>query len=278
VDGATAEMVSGTPAPPLRPFVDHYIGYRMSGYPPGLHRGLPSRYMTFIVSIGPSIDVVRQSNPSQDPQSYGCVLSGLQATPALISHTGHQEGVEIELTPLGCRILFGMPASALWDATLELDEIVGRAGIELWERLQVTTGWDERFAACDRALIRLAGDDEVAPELRRCWSTLVGSGGRISVAHLAGETGYSRQNLTRRFRDEFGLGPKLAARVVRFERARRLLEAGPPGRSIAEVAGACGYYDQAHLNRDFADLAGCTPTELLAGDVPFFQDGGLVRG
>jgi AraC-like DNA-binding protein len=131
---------------------------------------------------------------------------------------------------------------------------------------------------CDQALLRLARDDEVAPELRHCWSTLVGSGGCISVAHLAGETGYSRQNLTRRFRHEFGLGPKLAARVVRFERARRLIEAGLPGRSMADVAGACGYYDQAHLNRDFADLAGCTPTELLVGEVPFFQDGALDRG
>jgi AraC-like DNA-binding protein len=270
-------MVSGTPAPPLRPFVDHYVGYRMSGFPPGLHRGVPSRYMTFIVSVGPGIDVVQQTNPSQDPRSYGCVLSGLQATPALIAHSGRQEGVEIELTPLGCRTLFGMPASELWDASVELEEVIGRAGTELWEQLQTITGWEERFAACDRALLRLAGDDEVAPELRHCWSTLVGSGGRMSVGVLAGETGYSRQNLTRRFRHEFGLGPKLAARVMRFERARRMLDVLPPGGSIASIAGACGYYDQAHLNRDFTDLAGCTPTELLAENVPFVQDGALDR-
>ena len=126
---------------------------------------------------------------------------------------------------------------------------------------------------------RLVGDDAVEPVLERCWRTLVGSGGRISIDELADRTGFSRQHLGRRFRDEFGLSPKLAARVVRFERARTMLEAVPSYVSTAQVAAACGYYDQAHLNRDFAQLAGVTPTALLAdplrvvdGDAPFFQD------
>ena len=33
---------------------------------------------------------------------------------------------------------------------------------------------------------------------------------------------------------------------------------------LAELAAECGYYDQAHLARDFRDLAGCPPSMLLA--------------
>lgn len=98
------------------------------------------------------------------------------------------------------------------------------------------------------------------------------SGGTVSINALAAEIGWSRQHLARRFGDEFGLGPKLAARVVRFERARRMLERTPSFVSIAQVAAACGYYDQAHLNRDFAELAGCSPTVWLAAELPSFQD------
>jgi hypothetical protein len=116
----SSEWVAAHPVPAVRAFVDAYVGYRISGFPPGLHRGLPSRHMTFIVSIGAAIDVVAQTNPRQVPDTYRCALGGLQETHALIVDPGTQEGVAIELTPLGARVLFGMPARELWDTSLEL--------------------------------------------------------------------------------------------------------------------------------------------------------------
>jgi AraC-like DNA-binding protein len=270
-----AAWVVRRPAPALAHVVERYIGYRAVGFPPGVHRGLPSRHQTFIVSIGPDIDVVAQTDRRQTPGRYRAVLAGLQARPALIRHDGNQEGVAIELTPPGCRALFGLPAAALWDTTLELADLAGPAGDELWERLQGEAPWPRRFAIVDEVLTRmLRADDPVEPALRRSWSLVAASAGTLPVADLARTIGWSRQHLARRFAAEYGLTPKLAARVVRFERARRLLEAPattPP--SIAAVAAACGYYDQAHLNRDFAVLAGCSPRELLRGDLPSFQDG-----
>lgn len=285
------DYVTAAPSPQLAPFIDGYLGYRLGGFPPGLHRGLPSRHMTFIVSIGPSIDVVTQTDPRKAGESYSCVLGGLQASAAVISHTGYQEGVGISLTPLGSRALLGMPARALWNTSVECADVAGSAGRELWERLQGPTTWADRFAACDGVLTRLADPElVVARELRGAWHALVRSGGTDPIGGLAEAVGWSRQHLARRFRDEFGFGPKLAARVVRFERARHMLQATlqpdtrPPPRdgvglrptqsfvTIAQVAAACGYYDQAHLDRDFADLAGCTPTAWLAEELPSFQD------
>jgi AraC-like DNA-binding protein len=262
------------PSPALRPFIDRYVGYRLTGFDAGVHRGLPSRHMTFIVSIGPNIDVVSQTDPGQAPDTYGCVLSGLQAGPALIAHNGCQEGVAIELTPLGSRALFGCPSRALWNTSLECSDVVGAAGEELWERLQSPGGWTGRFAACDDVLSRLAEPDVVvAAQLGHAWRTLVRTGGSGSITALAVDLGWTRQHLARRFGDEFGLSPKLAARVVRFERARRMLRATPPFVTIAHVAAACGYYDQAHLDRDFAELAGCPPTTWLAEEeIPSVQD------
>jgi len=139
-------------------------------------------------------------------------------------------------------------------------------------RLQGVDGWDARFAVCDEVLGRLVTDEMVAPELRRSWDALVDSGGNVSIADLAHEVGWSRQHLARRFGDEFGLRPRLAGRVVRFERARRMLISTPSYVSVAQVAAACGYYDQSHLTHDFAELAGCSPTALLAEELPSFQD------
>jgi len=273
-----SEYRTRRPSASLAPLIERYVGYRLVGFPAGLHRGLPSRHMTRIVSIGDPIDVVAQTDPAQAPDRYGVVVGGLQASAALIAHDGNQEGVEIELTPVGCRTLLGRPARELWNLSVELDDVIGGVGRELWERLQGIDGWEARFRVCDDVLGRLVTGDVVAAELRHSWDVLVASGGTVSVADLARDVGWSRQHLARRFGDEFGLRPRLAGRVVRFERARRMLTSTPSFVSIAQVAAACGYYDQSHLTHDFVELAGCTPTALLAEELPSFQDGEARSG
>jgi AraC-like DNA-binding protein len=42
--------------------------------------------------------------------------------------------------------------------------------------------------------------------------------------------------------------------------------------SLSELAATCGYYDQAHLDRDFRDFAQTTPTAYVAERVTFVQD------
>ena len=274
-----SDWVVGRPAPPLRPLIDAYVGYRVAGTPPGLrgpslHRGLPSRHLTVIVSIGEPIDVVAQTDPRQPPASYRFVVSGLQASSALIASPSSQEGVAIELTPLGSRALLGVPARALWDTSVEAADVVGPPATELWERLHHAGDWAGRFAACDDVLLRLLAATRAAPVAARvagAWDVLVASGGTIGVNELADRVGWSRRHLAHRFAGEFGLSPKLAGRVVRFERATHLLRS-PRRPAIAEVAAACGYYDQPHLNRDFVELAGCPPGEWLETELPSVQD------
>jgi AraC-like DNA-binding protein len=60
-----------------------------------------------------------------------------------------------------------------------------------------------------------------------------------------------------------GLRPKEAARVARFDRARRQLT---PATRLADLAAAHGFADQSHLVREFHAFAGCTPTGWLAGE------------
>ncbi|MGD0701430.1 MAG: helix-turn-helix domain-containing protein [Trebonia sp.] len=85
------------------------------------------------------------------------------------------------------------------------------------------------------------------------------------MTELAAETGLSARRLGSLFRAEFGLAPKEAGRVFRFDHARRRIErAAATGGRLADLAAECGYYDQAHLAREFRALAGCPPSQWLA--------------
>jgi AraC-like DNA-binding protein len=261
------------PAPPLRPFVDRYLGYRQEGFPAGVHRGLPSRHLTFIVSLADPVDIAGMPDAEQRPGAFQAFVGGLHAAPATIRHDGTQVGVSIDLTPLGARALLGMPAGELAWSVVDLEDVIGRPGRELVERLAGAPSWTARFAVLDAVLARrLVEPAGPPPEAVRAWDRLVASGGTVDVRSLAREVGWSRRHLSERLRVELGLPPKVLARVLRFERARRLLQ-GPERPSVAEVAAVCGYYDQAHLNREWRELAGCSPLAWLAEEeLPSVQD------
>lgn len=132
--------------------------------------------------------------------------------------------------------------------------------------------WTDRFLHLDTALARLARDrGRPDPELGWAWQRLATSHGAVGINGLATEVGWSRRHLGERFRREYGLTPKQAARVMRFELAHRLLRRDDRP-ALADLAARCGYYDQTHLTREWRELAGCPPTVWLAEELPYVQD------
>ncbi|MFY1688309.1 helix-turn-helix domain-containing protein [Plantactinospora sp. WMMB782] len=266
--GPRSEFLGRRPAPALRPYLAGYVGYRDSGVPPGRHRGLPSPYLTLIVTLDDPLVVAAHPDPTTPPGVYATLLGGLHTAPALITHPGRQSGIQLALHPLGARALLGLPAGELAHSDVDAGSVLGCFAGDLRDRLRDTDGWAKRFGLLDRLLTaRLAPDTRLPAELVHAWRRLRATDGRVPVTELARETGWSSRYLSRRFDTEIGLSPKRAARVVRFDRARRLLQRGSatgrPG-ALAEVAVAAGYYDQAHLDRDFRAFASCPPSRWLA--------------
>ena len=121
----------------------------------------------------------------------------------------------------------------------------------------------------------------MAPDIAEAWRLLTRSGGTIQAGQLARRVGWSPRYLQRRLLAETGLTPKAAARVIRFDRTRRTLQrqaAGAGECTLAGVAAGCGYYDQAHLAREFRELAGCPPSTWLAEEFRNVQSGPDTRG
>jgi len=300
----------GIPAGPLRRYVAAYTGYRQRGVPPARHRGLPSPYLTLIFTLDEPLTIAAHPDPGQPPGEFGTLLGGLHSAPALITHAGAQSGIQVALRPLGARALLGLPAGELAEVDVPAEAVLGGVCAELRDRVRTATGWPERFAVLDEILLRRAaeadalspdalrsgalGPDAVSPEVSWAWRRLLRDGGALRVSELAAGTGWSGRHLTSRFRAEIGLTPKAAARVIRFDRARKLLvrnlasitaDAGyrlahhrlAPYR-LADLAADCGYFDQAHLAREFRALAGCPPSQWLAEEFRNVQAGNWPDG
>jgi AraC-like DNA-binding protein len=285
------------PAEPLRRYVAYYTGYRQRGVPPARHRGLPSPFLTLIFTLNEPLVLLAHPDPRQPPGEFAALLGGLHSAPALVVHDGAQSGVQVALRPFGARALLGLPAGELAELDVPAEAVLGGACAEFRDRALAAASWPERFAILDEILLRAgsgrgagpgsgAGSGTgrapgVAPEVSFAWRRLLRAGGAVRVSDLAAETGWSSRHLTGRFRTEIGLTPKAAARVIRFSRARHLLirqatapaEAGDIGYRLADLAVACGYFDQAHLAREFRSLAGCPPSQWLTEEFRNIQAG-----
>jgi AraC-like DNA-binding protein len=254
------------PAAALRPYVAEYVGYRSEAGPRAVHKGVASPHLTFILCLDGAVEMLANADPTRPPGTFEALVSGLHDGPAEIASGARQAGLQLRLTWRGARALLGIPAGELAGDTVDLAAVLGRRLGPLRERLAEQPDWPARFAVLDAGLAELAahgrGEDGVRPEVGYAWDRLAETGGNLRIAELAREVGWSRRHLAELFRVEIGVGPKAAARLIRFERACDRLR-GPERASLATVAADAGYVDQAHLSRDFRDLAGLTATEWL---------------
>ncbi|MEV5318819.1 helix-turn-helix domain-containing protein [Streptomyces sp. NPDC052687] len=166
------------------------------------------------------------------------------------------ECLQVRLSPLVAHAVLGAPSQPA-GTVLSLEDLWGRDGARTGERLREAGSWEGRFALAEAALARRLDEDRAPdPEVAFVWRRLVASRGLARVESLAAEAGWSRKRLWSRFRAQIGLGPKRAARLIRFDHAVHRLAAG---HGAALVAAESGYVDQSHLHRDVRAFAGVTP-------------------
>ncbi|MET4049863.1 AraC-like DNA-binding protein [Rhodococcus sp. UYP5] len=264
-----SEGARGTPSARLRPYVASYSGYRLSGYEPGEHIGMPSPHLTVIIAIGPELEIA--DSPRQGSCAFETLASGISAEPVIITHDGNQHGIQLSFTPAGARALFGIPTAALGDWMVDLGDVMSGAG-ELLDRVAATEDWDRRFDVVDEILARNLEERPIDPTLAEAWRQLVGSGGSARVGEVAQNVGWSRRHLINKFTAEFGVAPKDSARISRFHRSHQALRR-PSVPLLSEVAAGCGYYDQAHMAREWREFAGMSPSQWRrVEEFAFVQD------
>ncbi|WP_330300274.1 helix-turn-helix domain-containing protein [Streptomyces sp. NBC_00503] len=195
--------------------------------------------------------------------SYTSLVNGLRTDSVLGEHEGRLHGVEVHFAPWMAYTVFGTDMHELRSRTVPLVDLLGPLSHQLEDRLAQAPCWRARFALMDALLLhRLEVGRAPAPQVVWAWRELVRSDGLIPLSELMRAADWSARHLELRFREQIGQSPKTVSRVLRMRRTLSMLSSG---RSPSNVAASCGFYDQAHLHRDFRAMTGFTPKEFLAG-------------
>jgi AraC-like DNA-binding protein len=188
------------------------------------------------------------------------LLAGQLTGPLRLFPPGGAEVVGIRFRSGAAGALFPLPPREIVGRVVSLEEVAPGLAAKLLDSVAPVPGRRARAQALAHALARVVlrePDTAVSAAVTR-----LESDPRSSIGGLGAALGLSPRTIQRRFLEDVGIGPGLLRRILRFRAAFGLLGRLPPGRWTTGAA-AAGYFDQAHLIRDFRRFAGAPPSAFF---------------
>ncbi len=246
------------PCPALRHVVEH-IGLQESASfsPDDPHtRILPTGTIDLVFHYGDRFLQFSADGERDEPVAY---VTGQRLSPIEVAATGRTGIVVVGLYPWAAPAMLGCNAAVLQGITCDLRHFLPPDSIaRLTDQLCRTQMPDARLERVENFLLAYASREY--DSLARFAALHLLRAPNLKITGLAREFGISKRQLDRRFDSAIGLTPKQFGRVMRFQQALGALDRGI---RPAQVAAETGYYDQAHMNHEFAALAASTPDSLF---------------
>jgi len=224
---------------------------------PDPQRVVPDGHAELILNLGEPFEYLHNGRWRRQPRAF---FAGQIEGPLMLRASGRAKILGVRFTPHGAAAALTPPMhelagrfTAIGDFAPVLDRAVDRA-------------LDSRdpIAAVESALLRALDLRRADPIAAAAVGRLAESPGAVSLANLAADLNLSNRQLERRFSAAVGLAPATFRSLQRFVQVFRVI--GDDAPRWVETALACGYYDQAHLIRDFKRFTGETPAALLSED------------
>ena len=251
--------LSYLPGPPLNAFVENFWLIE-GGQAPRLEKILPCGTSELVINLkNNEIHIHDSEQPERYRRFSGAVFSGTYSQSFICNARQHEAIMGVHFRTGGAFPFLNTEASALTNTHANLDDLWGRSGLELRERLCAAVTFQQRFRIIEGALKRrLQFQTKGQQQMKNALKMFAMGGSGTLVRAVARELGFSQRRFIQTFSSHVGLTPKVFCRILRFQRARVLAEK-LQAPDWAELAVDCGYFDQSHLIRDFREFSGSTP-------------------
>jgi AraC-like DNA-binding protein len=249
------------PAFPLAQHVEAIWRATDSGMPPSRQRVYPNGAMALVIHLKkPTMTFF----VDDEPQTIRVpLLAGPYSRPFEIDPSESTEVIGILFRPGTARAFFPVAAHELHNTDIALNELNPGDADRLLDDLCSAKGEQQQFHVVERYLNwKLTKAAPIRPALWYAVEQLSREDAVSSIRRIQLDTGLSHTRFIQLFRENVGLTPKLFYRVRRFRTMLDRIEKGAPV-NWAALASDCGYFDQAHLIRDFRTFAGMTPLDYI---------------
>jgi AraC-like DNA-binding protein len=230
--------------------------------PAAVQQIVPDGFPELILHYG---DHFHEIDGNGAAQRQSRIIFAGQISRPLTLQPGMNAGVMgVRFWPAAAQALLRLPMVEVTDQRLDVAALLGAKVASIIDEVASARDSVARVDVMERFLSRrlLPVNNVTPPNLAvaHCVAALHQSGGRISVDALARGANLSSRQLQRRFLHEVGISPRLLGSIFRFRKVFDFIE--QPGLHAArwtDAAMSAGYFDQAHMIRDFKRFAGQQP-------------------
>lgn len=249
------------PQPPLNTVIECLWTLESENKAPAssTERILPDGCVELILNFGARFLQHIDDTTLLQPHTF---VAGQLTRPLFITPTGPVQLIGIRFHPGGTTPFIRLPMYQLTDQVVELGAFARDFESLLLANIAELPILTDKVMALERVLTKLLLERTPDSKALQIAARIVESNGMIPIDTLALDAGISSRQLERRFLGEIGVGPKLLSRILRFQQVFRAFDANKTSWPL--VALDCGYYDQAHLIKDFRQFAQQSPSVLFA--------------
>lgn len=176
----------------------------------------------------------------------------------------------VEFQPAGYYAFSGMPQNELTDTVNDFEAVHPTLSRLMTRHMETAMDIHTLIAETDRLLLAHLKTAYVRDSFSLAHRMIVNSGGQVPVKALSQSTFYSERHLGRIFGEYMGVSVKSFSRLVRVNKAIRLLKR--PHCSATQAYLQTGYYDMPHFIHDFKSICGITPQEYRDNLSDFYSE------
>ena len=236
-------LATYAPSPALATWIDYYwvVQWDLNGRAPETQRVMPYPNAHLVFEAGRTA-------------IHGVVRGAFDR---VVTGAGRVLGVRFK--PGGLRPFIDTPLAAFTDRTIPIERALGIGACEAEQRVLGQRDDMAMVAAAESMLMRsLPGPDSQALLAAQVVAAAASEHGPVTAGGLAVKVGIGERSLQRLFSNYVGVSPKWVIQRFRLQEAISHLSKNEPV-DLAALAHALGFFDQAHLTRDFTKLVGCSP-------------------
>jgi AraC-like DNA-binding protein len=256
------DYIAHIPASPLNAYIhDLYYIDGQSPYP--RLKVSPDAMLHLMVNLGQPFEIYA---PSQATPIATCSESwwiGLWSQYWIVDWPQPVQFYGVHFKPAGVYPFLRLPLSELHNQVVPVDAIWGQFAAEIRERLYGAPTPQAGLVLLERLLLERLTKAPYGHDIVQCAiGQIARQHGALSIRALSDHIGISQNHLLTQFKRMVGVAPKEIARFYRFAHVVYSID---PLRPLdwGRIARQSHFYDVSHLNKDFVEFTGHSPSDYV---------------